>query len=223
MITTPIDAAGREFADAYLEIISPAESQAIVPLKFNPAEYQLSKANTFAEIAIPGLESPPLQWIRGNAETLSMEVLVDTSDSLLDVRTEYVDALRDLITPNEKLHAPPIVRFNWDGQVFDGVLENLGITYVLFDPDGVPLRARLNITMKEYRPVAVQVRENRKQSADVDKIWTVAAGDTLDRIAYAVYRDASRWRVLADANEITDPRTLTPGRQLDIPNLRRVG
>jgi nucleoid-associated protein YgaU len=219
MITTPIDAAGRQFADAYLEIISPAEDHAIIPLKFNPGEYQLTKANTFAEIAIPGLESPPLQWIRGAAETLSMDVLVDTSDSLKDVRTEYVLPLRKLLTPNAKLHAPPIVRFNWDGKVFDGVLESLGTSYLLFDPDGVPLRAKLAISMKEYRPVAVQVREIRRQSADVDKTWTVTAGDTLDRIAYAVYRDPARWRVLADANGITDPRSLTPGRLLGIPRL----
>jgi nucleoid-associated protein YgaU len=223
MITTPIEAAGGEFADAYLEIISPAEDRAIIPLKFNPTEYQLSKANTFAEIAIPGLDSPPLQWIRGGAETLSMEVLVDTSNSLQDVREVFVQRLRDLINRNEKLHAPPIVRFNWDGKIFDGVLENLGVSYLLFDPNGVPLRAKLSIVMKEYRPVAVQVRETRNQSADVDKTWTVVAGDSLDRISYAVYRDASRWRVLADANGVTDPRVLTPGRRLDIPNLRRVG
>ncbi|MFI7124744.1 LysM peptidoglycan-binding domain-containing protein [Nonomuraea sp. NPDC050153] len=223
MITTPIDAAGREFAEAYLEIISPAEDQARIPFKFNPAEYQLNKANTYAEIAIPGLESPPLQWIRGGAETLSMEVLVDTSDSLKDVRAEYVDRLRALLSPNEKLHAPPIVRFHWDGAIFDGVLENLGVGYTLFDPKGVPLRAKLTIAMKEYRPVAVQVRETRKQSADVDKSWTVTAGDTLDRIAYAVYRDPAQWRVLAEANGITDPRFLEPGRQLDVPSLRRNG
>ena len=147
-----------------------------------------------------------------------MEVLVDTSNSLEDVREVYVERLRNLIKRNEKLHAPPIVRFNWDGKVFDGVLENLGVSYLLFDPDGVPLRAKLSIVMKEYRPVAVQVRETRNQSADVDKTWTVVAGDTLDRIAYAVYRDASRWRVLADANGLSDPRVLTPGRRLDIPS-----
>lgn len=223
MISTPIDAAGAEFAEAYLEIISPADDRAVIPFRFNPAEYQTSKSNTFAEIAIPGLESPPLQWIRGGAETLSMEIVVDTSDSLADVREEYVQPLRRLVSPNEKLHAPPIVRFVWDGRVFDGVLESLGVGYVLFDKDGVPLRARLSVVMKEYRPVAVQVRETQKQSADVDKTWTVSVGDTLDRIAAAVYRDPARWRVLARANGITDPRVLEPGRVLDVPRLGRFG
>lgn len=219
MTITPIEAAGREFADARLEIVDPPIADPIIPLKFNPTEYQLSKANTFAEIAIPGLESPPLQWIRGGAETLALELLADTSDTLEDVSVKYVRRLRDLLSPDEGLHAPPIVRFTWDRDVFTGVMENLSISYVLFDPDGVPLRARLNVSLKEYRPVAVQVRETRKRSSDVDKTWMVAAGDRLDRIAFAVYKDASRWRVLAEANGIDDPRALEPGRLLTVPKL----
>jgi nucleoid-associated protein YgaU len=216
---TPINAAGQEFADAYLEVVDPPDGNPIIPLKFNPTEYKLNKANTFAEIAIPGLESPPLQWIRGGAETLAMELVVDTSDTLEDVRQKYVQPLRDLLSPDEGLHAPPIVRFNWDGEVFTGVLESLSTSYVLFDPDGVPLRARLDVSLKEYRPVAVQVRETRKRSSHVDKTWMVTAGDRLDRIAFAVYKDAGLWRVLAEANHIDDPRTLEPGRLLTVPKL----
>lgn len=219
MVTTPIDAAGQEFAEAFLRILQPPTTPDVIPLKFNPSEYQLQKSNTFAEIAIPGLESPPLQWIRGGPETLSMELVVDTSDTLEDVRAKYVRPLRDLLSPAEKLHAPPIVQFVWDGAVFDGVLESLGTTYVLFDPSGVPLRARLAVTMKEYRPVAIQVLETRKSSPDVDKVWTVTAGDTLDLIAFAVYRDPALWRVLAEANGISDPRSLPPGLQLTVPKL----
>ena len=61
-----------------------------LPLRFNPTEYQLTKANTFAEIPIPGLESPPIQYVRGDSEKLSLEALVDTSDTLEDVRVRYV-------------------------------------------------------------------------------------------------------------------------------------
>jgi nucleoid-associated protein YgaU len=217
---SPIEAAGRELAVAYLEVVEPPGTKVPrVPLKFNPTEYQLKKSNTFAEIAIPGLPSPPLQWIRGGAETLTMDVLVDTSDTLEDVRVKYVNGLRALLDPNDKLHAPPVVVFVWEKDVFRGVLESLTTSYVLFDPNGVPLRARLNLSMKEYRPVNVQVTEHRKSSFDVDKSWMTARGDTLSAIAGFVYKDPGLWRVLAEANGITDPRTLEPGRLLTIPRL----
>lgn len=216
----PVNIAGQGLVRAYLEILEPRVKDPIIPLRFNPTEYQLQKANNFAEIAIPGLESPPIQFVRGASEKLTAELLVDTSDTLEDVRTRYVNKLRGLMRLNGELHAPPIVRFTWDTQVFVGVLESLNITYVLFTPDGVPLRAKLSAALKEYRPAAVQVKENPTFSPDLEKNFVVRRGDTLSTIASAVYRDAGLWREIAKANQIQDPRVLAPGRVLTLPRLR---
>src|SRR5580693_7996217 len=210
---------GQSLVQAYLEIVAPRVANPIIPLCFNPTEYQLQKANNFAEIAIPGLESPPIQFIRGAAEKLTADVLVDTSDTLADVRVAYVNALRGLMDLNRELHAPPIVRFTWDTEVFRGVLESLNVTYVLFTPDGIPIRAKLNMSLKEYRPVEIQIKENPTASPDFEKTYVVKRGDTLSSIAYAVYRDATVWRDIASNNQIQDPRTLQPGLVLQLPRL----
>ena len=217
---TPVSVAGQGLVRAYLEVLRPTVPDPLIPLRFNPTEYQLQKSNNFAEISIPGLETPPIQFVRGASEKLSAELLVDTSDTLDDVRTSYVDKLRGLMNLSIELHAPPIVRFVWDRQVFVGVLESLNVTYVLFTPDGVPLRAKLSVAMKEYRPVAVQVKERPTASPDFEKSWVVRRGDTLSGIAGAVYRDPSQWREIATANAITDPRGLTPGDRLLLPRLQ---
>ena len=112
-MSLPINFMGREFAEAELRIVEPAEDKAVIPLHFNPSEYKLKKENTFAEIPIPGLESPPLQYVRGGAEVLSMDLLVDTSGELENVREKYVAKIQALLRKNEKLHAPPIVDFVW--------------------------------------------------------------------------------------------------------------
>lgn len=218
---TAAAAAAAGTLQAHLRIIRPVEKNqdAVVPLRFNPTEYRVTKANTFAEIPIPGLESPLIQYVRGASEMLSVDALADTSDTLEDVRTRYVDRLRRLLSQNAKEHAPPIVSFVWDRSVFTGVLENLEVTYVLFDPDGKPLRARLGISMREYRPAAVQANEPPLSSPTVDKTYRVRAGDTLPSIAGAVYRDPALWRELARANGIADPRALTPGTELRVPRL----
>src|SRR5258708_18665234 len=111
---SPVQLAGQSLVQAYLEIVAPSLPDPIIPLRFNPTEYQLQKANNFAEIAIPGLESPPIQFVRGAAEKLTTEVLVDTSNTLKDVRTEYVDKLPCVMDLNRELHSPPIIRFVWD-------------------------------------------------------------------------------------------------------------
>lgn len=218
-MTSPVQQAGQSLVQAYLEIVAPVVPVPIIPLRFNPTEYQLQKANNYAEIGIPGLESPPIQFVRGQAEKLTVEVLVDTSDSLEDVRVAYVNNLRKLMDLDSHLHAPPIVRFTWDTEVFRGVLESLNITYLLFTPEGIPLRAKLGLSMKEYRPVEVQVKETPKSSPDYDKTYVARRGDTLSGIAFAVYKDATVWRDIAANNQIQDPRTLVPGTVLQLPKI----
>lgn len=218
---TPLGLIGLGLIKAYLEIEQPRVDDPVIPLRFNPTEYKLQKSNTFAEIAIPGLESPPLQFIRGAAETLNVEFLVDTSDTLEDVREKYVDKLRNLLRIDAELHAPPIVRFIWDRDLFRGVLESLDAQYVLFDPDGVPLRAKLSVKLKEYRPAEVQVKEIQKNSPDVEKHYVVRRGDSLSGIAGALYRDPGLWREIARANGIRDPRRIAPGLDLTVPRLDR--
>jgi len=217
---TPLSAIRLGLVPARLEILTPKVADPIIPLRFNPSEYQLQKSNNFAEIGIPGLESPPIQFVRGSAEKLSLELLADTSDTLDDVREKYVNKLRDLMRLNAELHAPPIVAFSWDTQVFKGVLESLNIAYVLFSPDGVPLRAKLSVTLKEYRPAAVQFRESPTLSPDFEKSFVVRRGDTLSGIAGQVYREPARWREIARANGIVDPRRIRPGDTLRLPRLR---
>src|SRR5262245_8410059 len=219
-MSTPLSTLEQGLTRAFLIVEQPLVPNPIIPLKFSPTEYQLQKTNNFAEIAIPGLESPPIQYVRGASEKLTAELLVDTSDTLEDVRKLYTNKLRDLMNIKGEIHAPPIVRFTWDGEVFKGVVESLTITYVLFTPKGIPIRAKLNLTLKEYRTVEVQVAERPKSCPDVEKTHIVQRGDTVASIAFLAYNDPTQWREVARNNGIEDPRYLEPGRILNIPRLK---
>jgi len=219
-MSTPVSSASQNLTRAKLVIESPKVPDNTIEFRFNPTEYQLQKANNFAEIPIPGLESPPIQFVRGNNERLSVELLADTSDTLQDVRELYVNKLRALLNIRGESHAPPIVNFIWSRNEFRGVVESLNVTYVLFSPEGIPLRAKLSLTLKEYRPVEIQLKESPRTSPDLEKSWLVRRGDKLSSIASSVYRDPGVWRAIAKANEIQDPRALRPGTVLTLPRLR---
>ena len=221
-MSTPVQSTNPELVRALLLIEQPVlpEDERRIPVQFNPTEYQLQKQNTFAEIPIPGLETPPIQYIRGASEKLTTELLVDTSDTMEDVRELYVARIRGLLDIQSELHAPPIVQLIWDTDVFRGVVESLSVTYTMFRPDGRPVRAKLQLALKEYRPVEVQVRERPKLSPDFDKTYRVVAGDTPSGVAGKVYRKPGEWRAIMVANGIVDPRRLEPGTVLAIPKLR---
>lgn len=98
---------------AHLEVVRGRNAGTKIPLRFSPTEIQLSKQNTFAEIGIPGLVAPPIQYVRGASEKLSFDALVDTSDTLQDVRTAFVNPIRALMNIDPDLHAPPVVKLVW--------------------------------------------------------------------------------------------------------------
>ncbi|MEJ2366107.1 MAG: LysM peptidoglycan-binding domain-containing protein [Deltaproteobacteria bacterium] len=188
-----------------------------VEVLFNPTEYRLNKSNQFAEIGIPGLEAPPLQFVRGTARTLSMQLFFDTYEQGHDVRDHTNEILR-LLAVEKELHAPPICHFNWGNLNFTGVLERADQRFTLFLSDGTPVRATIDVSFKEHLEGAQQHGE--RQSADFTKRHIVSRGDTLSSIAAREYGDPSLWRTIAAENDMDDPRDLQPGRVLVLPAVK---
>lgn len=206
---------------AHLEVVQPTKSPPVkIPLCFNPTELQLGKQNTFAEVPIPGLMAPPIQFVRGASEKLTFDATVDTSDEMVDVRAKYVNEVRKLLDINGSIHAPPVVKFVWESFEFVGVLESLNVTYTLFADAGFPVRAKLAIALKQYTTVEEQAALAKKESPDVEKSYVIQRGDTLSGIAEKAYGSPIPWRVIARANRIADPRTLVVGRVITIPRLQ---
>lgn len=208
------------------EAIDPNRLPRFLTVQFNPTEYTLSKGAQIAEIAIYGIDSPILQFIRGQNEKLTMDLFFDTTtDNGLDENAQAVTKLTDpfyqLVKIQPKTHAPPRIRFTWgDGLSFKAIVESVQRKFTLFNPTGMPLRATLSVAFREYKTIEDQVAELNLQSSDHTKIRVVQRGDTLSRIAAEEYNDPGMWRVIADENPgIESPRSLRPGMQLRIPPL----
>lgn len=195
-----------------------------VTVLFNPEEYTVNRDTTFAQLPVPGLSAPVVQFVHGNAQTLEMELLVDSYEGSSqapagsDVRelTQKVVGLMD-IAPS--LHAPPPVIFAWGSLTFTCVLQRCVQQFILFRPDGVPVRARLQVTFSEFRNAELEAREVKRETADYTSVHVVLDGDDLPSIAFKAYGDATRWRPIAVRNELTDPRVLVTGQTLAIPRL----
>jgi LysM repeat protein len=185
---------------------------------FNPEEYSLNKDNNYASQAIPGLQSPLLQFVHGNLRTLDMELFFDTFEFQQDVRseTQKVVALLDI---DSDLHTPPVLRVTWGSLEFRCVLAKVAQKFIKFFPNGQPARAKLNVTFNEYLDAATQVAAANLQTADFSKVYVVKQGDTLSGVAAKFYEDASKWRPIALTNGILDPLSISAGQQLFIPSL----
>jgi nucleoid-associated protein YgaU len=200
---------------------------ASITVQFNPAEYSLAKGAQIAEIAIPGIDSPILQFVRGQNEKLTLELFFDTTGE--GMGESPVRDVRDLTAPVYELvkiqgntHAPPRIRFVWGkGLSFRAIVESIQQKFTVFNPQGIPLRASLAMTFREYKTLEEQLGELNLQSSDHSKERLVQRNDTITRIAYEAYGDSSKWRFIAEdpanAGLIDNPRKLVPGTRLQIP------
>lgn len=210
---------------------------AAITVKYAPAELTLVKGAQFAEIAIPGLELPLLQFVRGDAMTMSMDLFFDSTEggtgkSALPVTAE-VEEFQKLVSIKGNLHHPPLVRITWGddfpgtsfgeseqaGHSFTAVVLSVTRRFTLFNPDGKPLRAIVSLSLKQFATVADQVKAINYQSADHTRLHVVQQGENLPLIAYDAYGDARQWRVIAQHNRIADARLVAPGTALELPPL----
>lgn len=185
---------------------------------FNPEEYSLNKDNNYASQAIPGLTSPLLQFVNGNLRTLDMELFFDTFETQEDVR-DLTQQVTNLLTIDSNLHRPPLLQVTWGSLDFSCVLAKVAQKFIKFFNDGRPARARLTVTFNEYLDAATQVAAANLQTADFSKAYVVKQGDTLSSIAANFYEDPSKWRPIALANAIVEPRSITVGQELQVPSL----
>jgi hypothetical protein len=200
-----------------------------IPVMFNPDEYTVNKDINYAQVGVPGLSAPILQFVHGNMQTLEMELFLDTYEEHReggrvlnqageDVRT-LARKITDLMSIDPTTHAPPVLLFVWASLSFTCVLARVGSRFIMFLPDGTPVRARLQVTFNEFRNVDLEAKEIKRETADFSKLYTVAQGETLSAIAWRSYGNPTLWRPIALRNKIDTPRSLPVGLEIIIPQL----
>jgi hypothetical protein len=226
--------ASKDLKIAYLLPINGRQKNQPIEVLFNPAEYSLEKGNTFQSTPLPGLATPVTQWVTGNADVLTMDLFFDTYTKSSrhsnvqqreDVRN-YTRKISSLMDVDPTLHSPPIVQFIWGPPIgspenlqFTGTIEKVSQKFTYFLDDGTPVRATLNITMKEYKTVKDQLAEIGRQSPDRTKRRIFKEGESLWFYAAQEYTDAAEWRVIADQNALDNPRLIDPGTEIELPPL----
>lgn len=99
---------------------------------------------------------------------------------------------------------------------FVAYVTSVSATYTLFNPTGEPIRATCALSLTE---VAMPTKGQNPTSGALSarRIHRTVAGDSLASLAWREYGDATRWRLIAEANEIDDPMRLRPGTELLLP------
>lgn len=120
------------------------------PVLWNPASYSVSRSHRFA--APPALAAglSPVRLSVGGMERFSTRLFLDASE-----KTGPGPDLRGLVDRLERWgeveaggELPPRILFSWGPFRFRGYLEELRQEWIRFDPNGTPIRAWLDLTLR---------------------------------------------------------------------------
>lgn len=185
-----------------------------IPVMYNPEEYRLEQGNDFAEVGIPGLDAPPLQYVRGKARSLVMDLFFDSYEQGRDVR-QHTGRIVRLLDTMPDTHAPPVLLFTMGQFTFECVLVDASQRFTVFLRDGTPVRSIISARFQEYTRIDIDIE--RGLFIGPPTLHNVAAGQTLSQIAGQLLNDPARWREIAETNGIDDPFKLVPGTSLIVP------
>jgi nucleoid-associated protein YgaU len=193
-----------------------------IPVMYNPEEFTLDQGNTFAEVAIPGLDAPPTQYVRGKLRTLSMELLFDTYERVPheDVR-RHTGRIIQLLDTLPLTHAPPILLFAMGQFAFQCVLVDAGQRFTMFLRDGTPVRATLTVRFQEYTRIQIEIEQGFFVGPPT--LHNITSNETISSLAADYLGDPADWRAIAEANGIDDPLNIPAGLALVIPRGRPKG
>jgi hypothetical protein len=154
--------------------------------------------------------------------------------------TRRIEELKKIVYGfNNENHEPPTVMVIWgDVHPFKGRMDDLQVNYTLFHPSGAPLRAEVTLQLSEHNidgglvgaiagavgaaaSIGASIGGAALSSPDLTHRRTVKATDTLPLLCEDVYRDATFYWQVAQANNLTHFRTLEVGKELFFPPIER--
>lgn len=171
-----------ELKKADLQVIDKNDTATeTIPVQFNPTTLSVTMSNSVDGGTSRGRQT---QQYNGSASTqLSLDLHFDTADEgataqPVDVRTK-TNQIRQFVLPGGEgsKQAPPRVRFRWGPFTLTGVMTSLSEELSLFSPDGVPLRSKVSVQIKEQDAAFAALKKGAGANPD-KKPAAAGAGST---------------------------------------------
>lgn len=211
-----------------------------VDFHFNPSEYSVVKSNKYSPAANKGGNVPNLEFYGGNPRLVELELLFDSSLPRRDETGKKVpeqdvrddinklfdfmlvdDTLKQQDGRDSHMGRPPMCQLQWAMDTknhFLCFIAACDVQFLMFNEKGIPIRARARLVLNEAKdPQKLGGTNPTSRGEPGRKVWQVQEGDRLDWIAFQEYGDPDEWRLVADANRLSNPLDLRPGMTLVIP------
>jgi hypothetical protein len=156
-------------------------------------------------------------------EGMDTKLRCDTLLTWLNPDAGFLGQLLSAVTGQNLKTQPPELTFQWGppmiGFMYNVTLASVKVTYDRFTSAGIPVRAKVGMTMNEVPSMLGTLPQNPTSGGLTGRrAHTVADGDSLQSIATTNYGNPGAWRRIAEVNGIRDPAKVRPGDTVYLPN-----
>lgn len=199
-----------------------AQSSSYFDTQINPSEFKHTLGIDYGDEKAQGQTAARSRFKSVAPDTVAFAIWLDGTGAVPaspDVRSQ-VDVLRNVCYRYVGTeHEPPYVHIVWGSFSFMGRLKSMAVDYKLFTPEGVPLRAKVDLSfVSSTTPQAAQ-NAAAASSPDLSHHIVVRDGDTLPLLCHRVYGDPDYCLEVAAHNGLAGFRRLQPGQALIFPPL----
>ena len=193
----------------------------------NPESYTLDYKLKFSDGAQgQGTSGQQLKYEYTAPEELAFEFLFDNTgivdgkprESIADDLKRFKEVVLEYKGDS---HEPRHFKLVWGKHfVFKGRATEVSIAYKLFNADGTPIRAIARVAFKSSIEEQMRAAQEDNNSPDLTHIRKVKAGDTLPLMCYRIYGTPEYYLQVAEANGLSDFRSLVPGMDIEFPPIQ---
>lgn len=160
-------------------------------------------------------------------EKLSFSFTVDTTGVVegtqdTDEAHIKVKELENLLyTYNEEGHRPSYIIIAYGEILFKGQLASMKIDYTLFNNEGIPLRAKVDLSFSGFRCSEEDKKKYSKLSPDMSRLIVIKENDTLANLCHQIYGNSHLVAQVAGFNNLNGFREVPVGTELLFPPLKK--
>jgi len=190
---------------------------------FNPSSYSQKYEIEYEEAQGKGTTGTPQKFGKIKPQEYIFEFLFDGT-GVTGVKKDVSDEIDKFFTltgnVDGEIHRPLYLKITWGKLVSKCILKSADITYSLFEPDGYPLRAKINATFAENIDDVLRTAKENNNSPDLSHYREIKEGENLPLLCYEIYGDTKYYSDVAKANGLTNFRNLNPGDIIQFPPIK---
>lgn len=213
------------FEDAEFKTMIGSDEASTFTMQMNPETYSFTVSTINCKPEVGANSSPNDKALKPDLKNLELNFYLDSTGVVPGCTSvpDSLDKFHKICTEvNGAIHTANYLKVYWgEGLAFPCRLKSVTVDYLMFKPDGEPVRVQVKAKLQEFVDAATNAKAENTNSPDMTHIKTIRAGDNLPALCQQVYGDTSLYIQVAEYNNILNFKQLIPGTEIHFPRMRK--